>query len=351
LEMHHVNAALLIAIVSVAILYFILTGAWPSQYLNTPSFANPLDIFDLSIIPIKDLLTAGLSFVLILIFDVSGILFGIGQMTGLLVKKRGTTSVKGGKAALMAVSVGTIIAALTGGSPVIIHAESVAGIAVGGRTGLTALVVAFFFGLSIFFGPLFGSIPDIAAAPSLILVGISMMKQVQQIKWADENGSIIMVIAMPSFLTIIMMPFTYSIANGIFFGLSSFLVLTFFGGSWYGKLPCFGKKKGFKKPRDSIRKIERKIERIRIQSDTHNPVIHDIVMKSDNDIQDKDEDTRLKTSTSSNMSENFTQNTEQNQTTHIHTDNATTNFHAQKDGAHVGQHLLNDSSYETDAQV
>jgi len=85
-----------------------------------------------------------------------------------------------------------------------------------------------------------------------------MMKQVQQIDWADENGHIIMTIAMPSFLTIIMMPFTYSIANGIFFGIGSFVVLSLCTGKWYGQL-CrrIRSTKTQKLARESLRKIDR----------------------------------------------------------------------------------------------
>ncbi|ETO01855.1 Xanthine/uracil/vitamin C permease [Reticulomyxa filosa] len=243
LEMHRINAALLIGIVMVTVIYFGLTGLWPSTFIDTPSFGNPLRILNFQNIPLRDLATAGISFVLILILDVSGIIFGIGKMTGLISKRNSKTDVEGSKMVLIAVSIGTIIAAFS---------ESVAGIAAGGRTGLTALVVAFFFGMAIFFGPIFGCVPDIATAPSLVLVGIFMMKQVQQIKWTDEDGHIIMAIAMPSFLTIIMMPFTFSIANGIFFGIGSFLVLHFSSGKHCKKWNALRRLKKKKESKKSL---------------------------------------------------------------------------------------------------
>ncbi len=96
----------------------------------------------------------------------------------------------------------------------------------GGRTGLTAVVIALLFACSIFLAPLFGDVPDVATAPCLVLVGVFMMKQVKDIAWADKHNALDMRTALPAFLTIIMMPFTYSIANGIFFGLGAFIILS-----------------------------------------------------------------------------------------------------------------------------
>ena len=186
-------------------------------------------------IPITPLLSAGISFVLILVLDVSGVVFGVAKMANLM--HRDGKSVTGGQWAYIAASVGTCLAAITGCSPIIVHAESVAGVAAGARTGLCAVVIAFFFGLSMFLGPLFEAVPDIATAPCLVLVGVFMMKQVQLISWTDaETGLVDMLVAMPAFLCIVMMPFTYSIANGIFFGLGSYLVLYISSGALFRKL-------------------------------------------------------------------------------------------------------------------
>jgi AGZA family xanthine/uracil permease-like MFS transporter len=97
--------------------------------------------------------------------------------------------------------------------------ESAAGVAEGGRTGLTTLIVAVLFILSLFLAPLFLMVPASATAPVLILVGTFMMEPVKNIPFADYTESI------PAFLTMVMMPFTYSIAEGIAFGMISYVIL------------------------------------------------------------------------------------------------------------------------------
>jgi len=101
----------------------------------------------------------------------------------------------------------------------IVGVESMSGIASGGRTGLAALVTGVLFLLSTFFAPLLTSVPASATSPILVFVGVLMMEQVVNIDWSDVS------IALPSFLTIVMMPFTYSISNGIFIGMLSFIFM------------------------------------------------------------------------------------------------------------------------------
>jgi AGZA family xanthine/uracil permease-like MFS transporter len=97
--------------------------------------------------------------------------------------------------------------------------ESVSGVAVGGRTGLTALSTAAMFALALFFAPLFLMVPASATAPALILVGLFMITSVVKINFDDMTE------ALPAFLTIVMMPFAFSIAQGIVFGMLSFVFL------------------------------------------------------------------------------------------------------------------------------
>jgi len=106
-----------------------------------------------------------------------------------------------------------------GSSPIIIHIESAAGIKEGGRTGLVGVIVGGLFAVSTFFAPLFGKIPPCATAPVLILVGTMMMSEATNIDWREFDQ------ALPAFLTLVMMPFTFSIPNGLIFGLASSLVL------------------------------------------------------------------------------------------------------------------------------
>jgi adenine/guanine/hypoxanthine permease len=120
---------------------------------------------------------------------------------------------------LIADSTAMLVGAVAGTSPVTSYIESAAGVAVGGRTGLTAVVVGILFLCTLFFAPLVQAIPSAATAPALVLVGAMMMGALAEIDWADPAAAI------PAFLTVIMVPLTYSIANGLAFGITSHAVL------------------------------------------------------------------------------------------------------------------------------
>ena len=121
--------------------------------------------------------------------------------------------------ALTTDAVGTMASAVFGTSTVTSYIESAAGIAAGGKTGLTAVTVAVLFLVSLAFAPLIGLVPGFATTPALILVGAMMMADVGKINWQDYT------VALPAFLTILMMPMTSSIANGFAFGFVSYAVL------------------------------------------------------------------------------------------------------------------------------
>jgi AGZA family xanthine/uracil permease-like MFS transporter len=120
---------------------------------------------------------------------------------------------------LLADSASMLVGAMAGTSPVTSYIESAAGVAVGGRTGLTSVVVGLLFLCTLFFAPLVQAIPAAATAPALILVGALMMGSLAEVEWADPGAAI------PAFLTVIMIPLTYSIANGLAFGITSHAVL------------------------------------------------------------------------------------------------------------------------------
>jgi len=120
---------------------------------------------------------------------------------------------------LIADSTAMLVGAVAGTSPVTSYIESAAGVSVGGRTGLTAVVVGILFLCTLFFAPLVQAIPTAATAPALVLVGAMMMGALAEIDWADPAAAI------PAFLTVIMVPLTYSIANGLAFGITSHAVL------------------------------------------------------------------------------------------------------------------------------
>jgi AGZA family xanthine/uracil permease-like MFS transporter len=121
---------------------------------------------------------------------------------------------------LFADSIATLVGALAGTSTVTSYIESAAGVEVGGRTGLTSVVVGVLFLLTLLFAPLVQAIPAAATAPALILVGAMMMGALKEVEWFEP------VEAIPAFLTLIMIPLSFSIANGLAFGLVSHAVLT-----------------------------------------------------------------------------------------------------------------------------
>lgn len=146
------------------------------------------------------------------LFDTIGIFIGTGKKAGIFKIDENGNMPKKLEKAMFADSIGTIFASLFGTSNVTTYLESSAGILVGGRTGLTSIVVAFLFFLSLFISPIIKCVPIAAVSPVLILIGLSMIENIVKIDWKDYS------IAIPSFLIIIMMPFTYSITTGIEFG-------------------------------------------------------------------------------------------------------------------------------------
>jgi len=163
------------------------------------------------------------SFLFVDIFDTVGTLLGVATQGKLLDKNGNVPKVK---QALLADAIGTVFGAAVGTSTVTSYVESTAGVAAGGKTGLTALTTAAMFVLALLFSPVFLLIPSAATAPALILVGFLMMKQTTDIDFADPTEGI------PAFLTIIMMPLAYSIADGIVFGILSFVILKTISGKY-----------------------------------------------------------------------------------------------------------------------
>lgn len=157
------------------------------------------------------------------LFDTLGTLIGAATSAG-MVEKNGR--IHGLNRALMADAVGTTIGALCGTSTVTTYVESTTGIAAGGRTGLTSLTVAVLFLLALFFSPFFLIIPSAATTSALVLVGVLMMGSVTRIDLRDFTE------ALPCFITILMMPFTASIAEGIVLGMLSYVLVKVFCGRY-----------------------------------------------------------------------------------------------------------------------
>jgi len=156
------------------------------------------------------------TFLFVDIFDTVGTLVGVSSQAGLTGKDGKIPRVK---QALIADAVGTVAGAALGTSTVTSYVESAAGVAAGGRTGLTALTTGILFLVALFLSPIFLLIPSAATAPALIMVGFLMMKPVKEINFDDPTEGI------PAFLAIIMMPFAYSIAEGIVYGVLAYVIL------------------------------------------------------------------------------------------------------------------------------
>ncbi len=153
-------------------------------------------------------------------FDTIGTLMGIAEQSNL---KDKDGNIVNAKQALLADAVGTVAGACLGTSTVTSFVESTSGVAAGGRTGLSSVVTSIFFILALFLTPLFALIPSAATAPALVFVGYLMMKSIVSIKFDDPTEGI------PAFITIMVMPFSYSISKGIAWGVISYVICKIVG--------------------------------------------------------------------------------------------------------------------------
>lgn len=168
-----------------------------------------------------DMFTVVFTFLFVDIFDTVGTLVGVSAKAGMLDEQG---KLKEASPALLADAIGTTAGSLLGTSTVTTFVESASGVAEGGRTGLTALSTAFFFFLSLFLFPVFGMIPAQATGPALVIVGLFILSSIKEIDFYDYSEAI------PAFITIIAMPFCYSIAEGISFGMISYVLIKLLAG-------------------------------------------------------------------------------------------------------------------------
>lgn len=171
---------------------------------------------DFSKILSLDFLVVVFAFLFVDVFDTLGTLIGVASKSEMLDKDGKLPRIKG---ALMADAIGTTAGAALGTSTVTTYVESATGVSEGGRTGLTSFIVAVLFGLSVFLSPIFLAIPAFATAPALIVVGFYMLSSIIKIDFEDMSEAI------PAFICIIAMPFTYSISEGISFGIISYVII------------------------------------------------------------------------------------------------------------------------------
>ena len=214
-----VKGALLIGIFSATLagLPFGVTNMPEGSLVSAPPSLEPIFFkFDFSQVFTFDMMIVLFTFLFVDMFDTVGTLVGVSSKAGMLDKDG---KVPRAKQALFADAIGTTAGAILGTSTVTTYVESASGVAEGGKTGLTSLSTAAFFAIALFLAPLFLMVPAAATSPALVLVGFFMMTPILNINFGDYTESI------PAFLAIIIMPLTYSIAEGIVFGMLSYVLL------------------------------------------------------------------------------------------------------------------------------
>lgn len=190
-------------------------GLWLSQWKEYGHQYVSFEGFD-----VARAVAPSVSLYLIALFDVGGITYAVASAAGLVLDK-GTDKERlpGAPGVFVACGLGSMLAAVLGCSPVIALGESFAGVAVGGRTGLTALVNAAFFAMALPLGPLFSAVPEFASAPVLVLLGVDLLSLTKFLDLDDATK------ALPSFCTIALMPYLYSIDHAILAGLIAYWLL------------------------------------------------------------------------------------------------------------------------------
>ncbi len=223
LEMRKVKGGILIGIVVTTILGIIFGAVQlPSQIISMPPSPAPIALKLDVLGAIKPIFLGSIfSFMFVDLFDSLGTIMACAHEAEMIDEKG---KIKNVSKILEADAVATVIGSLLGTSTTTTFVESASGIAVGGRTGLTALTTAILFVISLFFSPMIGVVPAFATAPALILVGVYMFKNLLDIDFHNIE------VAIPCFLIILIMPLTYSISIGISFGFISYILVCLFGG-------------------------------------------------------------------------------------------------------------------------
>ena len=224
LVIKNVPGSLLIGILATALIGIPMGVTHFSGVVDTPPSVAPLFCqFEFHNIFTLDMLVVVFTFLFIDMFDTMGTLVGVCTKAGMMQKDG---RIPGLNKAFMADAVATMAGACLGASTTTTYVESAAGVAQGGRTGLTAFSTAMCFVVAMFFAPLFLSIPAAATTPVLVIVGLFMLTPVKDIDLDDYAESI------PAFITIVMMPLTYSISDGILCGVISYVLINMLCMNW-----------------------------------------------------------------------------------------------------------------------
>ena len=235
-----VKGAVLLGILATTVIYYVSTGTTPN--FDMASFSEPFKNFkDIGVVGIfkasswknafSPEFVGGIfsaimlivTFCLVDMFDTIGTLYGTASEADMLDENGDPVDLD---KAMTCDSVATCAGAVTGTSTVTTFVESASGVAAGGRTGLTSLVTAICFAVCLFLSPFASIIPSAATAPALIFVGVLMVKNFSKVDMEDMRS------AVPAFLTLVMMPLTYSIANGIGIGAIAYTLITLFTGNY-----------------------------------------------------------------------------------------------------------------------
>ena len=218
----NVPGAILIGILATMVIGIPMGVTEFKGILSQPESIEPIFCkFEFDKILSLDMLIVVFTFLFIDMFDTVGTLVGVCTKAGMTDDKGNISRIK---EAFMADSIATTVGAMLGTSTTTTYVESAAGVAQGGRSGLTAFAVAGCFAVALFFSPLFLSIPAAATAPALIIVGLLMLEPIKYIPFEDFSESI------PAFVCIITMPLTYSISNGILLGMISYVLMNLITG-------------------------------------------------------------------------------------------------------------------------
>jgi AGZA family xanthine/uracil permease-like MFS transporter len=211
-----VRGAILIGIIVITVLSFFFGGnKFAGVFSAPPSMAPTLLKLDVPGALGVGIVNVVLVFFLVELFDATGTLMGVANRAGLLVSGKMQRLNK----ALLADSVAIVAGSVMGTSSTTAYVESAAGVQAGGRTGLTALVVAVLFLACLFIAPLAGVVPPYATAPALLFVACLMLRDLTDVEWGETTESV------PAAITALLIPFTYSIAHGIAFGFITYAAL------------------------------------------------------------------------------------------------------------------------------
>ena len=224
LESRKVPGGVLIGMISITIIGALMGVSQPGGIVSLPPSIEPTFLaldwskaFEIALVVVV------ISFLFVDMFDTAGTLVSVAHRAGLLDEKGHVTNLR---RALLADSTATMIGAMLGTSSATSYVESVAGVKAGGRTGLTAIVVAILFLVALFFAPLAGAIQSFATGPALVFVGCVMVGSLANIDWEDATCFV------PAVITAIAMPLTYSIATGLGLGFITYAALKLGTGRW-----------------------------------------------------------------------------------------------------------------------